>query len=288
VPDRLGGEELSVPFSAAQRLSDPDVAALLRTPRLRKESFARAITALDQLPPDVAGTLLLEVVTPTGTEGWTVGFTPTGVAQVPGAEPQAVVRVGLEDLLHLVAGKADGALLYLSGRVAVSGDEQLVLDVGRALRPPGSDRAAIDPAALDPLAVSAAIGEADLAHLAAVMSGGLRDLVISEVFRRLPEFLIAERAERARVAVAFEIERAADEDADRYVVRIDHGTCSVEADAPPDTPVDATLVLAGHEFLRLALGHLNPVRGVMSGQIRVRGHVIKALAFNSVIHIPGS
>jgi putative sterol carrier protein len=90
------------------------------------------------------------------------------------------------------------------------------------------------------------------------------------------------------VAVAFEVGGRYDGLVDRYVVRVAGGACTVEADAPADAVVDATLLLEGHEFLRLVLGHLNPVRGVMSGQIRVHGSVIKALGFNAVMRIPGS
>jgi putative sterol carrier protein len=221
-------------------------------------------------------------------ESWTIRFDPTSILLDQGAEPQAVVRLRLVDVVRLLTGQADGALLYLAGVLEVVGDEAWVLELGSALRAPGSTRALIDPAALDPEAVSAAIAGAPIEHLAAVMAGGFRRLVLTEVFGRFPEFLIPEKALRTRVAIAFSIGGRTDGGIDRFVVRIDAGECTVITDASSDEPVDATLLLEGHEFLRLVLGHLNPVRGVLSGQIRVHGPVLKALGFNAVMRIPGS
>lgn len=219
-----------------------------------------------------------------GRDSWSVRFAPTGVALVD-ADPDVVVRLPLSAVVPLATGQADGALLYLSGVLDVIGDESLLLAVGTTLT---SARGAslIDAAALDPEAVSAAITDARTEHLATVMAGGFRGLVLDEVFRRIPEFVIAEKAERIRVAVAFEVGGRHDGEVDRYVVRIIDGACEVIADAAADEPVDATLVLEGHEFLRLVLGHLNPVRGVLSGQLQVRGQVLKALGFNSVMRRP--
>ena len=251
---------------------------------LEADGFLRE---LDAAPPGPVGTLRVRVRKVDGDLERTVRFGATAVTDAAGAPADAELTIGAEDLLALATGAADGALLYLAGRLEVEGDEDLVLGLGTAVRVPGAARALIDPAALDPLAVSDAIAHVPTEHLSAVMSGGFRGLVLAEVFRRLPDFLIAEKAERVRVAVMFEVEGENPAAPDRYVVRVAGGACAVEADVPADTPVDATLVLAGHEFLRLVLGHLNPVRGVLSGQIRVRGEVLKALGFNAVMRIPG-
>lgn len=248
----------------------------------------RLVHRLALSPPGPRGTVRVELVDSDRAAVWTVRFSPEAVSLAPGADADAVVRLRVEDAVRLAAGAADVALLYLSGRLEVLGNEHLVLDLGTRIALPDLNRPLIAPSALDPIAVSEAIAEVGHEHLSAVMSGGFRSLILGEVFGRLPEFLIAERAERVRVAVMFEIERPEPDGVDRYVVRVHRGQCSVEAQAPADAIVDATLVLAGHEFLRLVLGHLNPVRGVMSGQIRVRGQMLKALGFNSVMRIPGS
>ena len=42
----------------------------------------------------------------------------------------------------------------------------------------------------------------------------------------------------------------------------------------------------GHDFLKLATGHLNPVFGVLRGHLKVKGDPAKALQLSSVIDIP--
>ncbi|RNL79570.1 SCP2 sterol-binding domain-containing protein [Nocardioides marmorisolisilvae] len=269
---------------------DDTLTALLGTAELRAEAVAALVATLSNQqgpwtgPP---GVVRVEVELPAGgRESWSVRFGPTGVSLVD-ADPQVCLRLPLAPAVRLVTGQADGALLYLSGLLDVVGDEDLLLAIGTRVTT-ASGRPLIDAAALDPVAVSSAIEGARTEHLAAVMAGGFRELVLTEVFRRVPEFVIAEKAERVRVGVGFEIGGRPDGDVDRYVVRITDGACTVLPDAGVDEPVDATLVLEGHEFLRLVLGHLNPVRGVVSGQLQVRGQVLKALGFNSVMRIPGS
>lgn len=228
------------------------------------------------------GVVRVEVAMPDGgLESACIGFAASGVGFVE-ADPQAVLRLPLAEVRRLADGAADGALLHLAGVLEVIGDEDLVLRIGSTLRT-ATGSPLIDAAALNPVAVSAAIAETRTEHLARVMAGGFRPLVLTEVFRRLPEFLIAEKAERVRVAVAFEVSGRPDGAVDRYVVRVAEGSCTVLPDPAGAEPVDATLELEGHQFLRLVLGHLDPVRGALSGQVRVRGQVLKALGFNSVM-----
>jgi len=267
---------------------DAELAARFGSTEARADAAGALVAALAAGPWNgPSGVVRLDVDLPGGErEAWSLQFGPTGVRLVD-ADPHAVVRLPLIEVVRLVTGRADGALLYLSGELDVIGDEDLVLGIGSVL-PTGSGRTLIDAAALDPVAVSGAIADARIEHLASVMAGGFRDLVLSEVFRRIPEFVITEKAERVRVAIAFAVGGRHDGNVDRYVVTITDGSCAVIAGAAEDHPVDATVVLEGHQFLRLVLGHLNPVRGVLSGEIRVDGQVLKALGFNSVMRTPGS
>ncbi|MFL6061467.1 MAG: SCP2 sterol-binding domain-containing protein [Marmoricola sp.] len=278
---------------ALRAAGDDEVVAAFAGHEVR-EAALQAVLASAQLSGSWAGPsgvvrVVLRDSGPAGREdAWTIRFAPGGVGLAERADPDVQLRLPLLALVRLLTGQADGALLHLAGELEVVGDEELVLALGERLHPAGSTRPVIDPAALDPEAVAAAIDGVRTDHLASVMSGGFRPLVLEQVFGRLPEFLIAEKAAGARVAICFAIGGRHDGAVDRYVVRVTDGTCTVLADAPEGEDVDATLVLDGHEFLRLVLGQLNPVRGVLSGQINVQGHVMKALAFNSIMRIPGS
>lgn len=270
---------------------DAAITALFAASDDRGSGLARALAAVapDGVWQGPRGTVRLDVALPDGTtDSAVVRFDGRGASLATRVDPDVVLGIALVPLIRLITGQADGALLYLAGVLDVAGAEEFLLELGTALRAGDERRPLVDPAALDPVAVSQAIAGVGLEHLTAVMAGGFRDLVLAEVFGRFPQFLIAEKASRVRVAVAFEIGGRADRQVDRYVVRIVDGECAVIADASPDEQVDATLELDGHEFLLLVLGHLNPVRGVLSGQVKVRGQVVKALGFNAVMRIPGS
>ena len=49
---------------------------------------------------------------------------------------------------------------------------------------------------------------------------------------------------------------------------------------------DATITVEGADFLRLATGQLHPVRGVLTGALKVKGERTKALALNAVMVPP--
>lgn len=270
---------------------DAQVAELLGSAAIRQDALVAALASLGSsvVWSGAHGRLRLEVVLPDGElEAATVWFDGVSAQLAPTDEHETVLRVPLVPLVRLLTGQADGALLYLAGVLQIVGREDLVLALGTGIRVGPDARPLVDPAALDPLAVSRAIAGVGLDHLSVVMAGGFRHLVLSEVFGRLPEFVLAEKAARVRVGVAFEIGGRDDGLIDRYVVRILDGACTVVADPTATEDVDATLELDGHEFLRLVLGHLNPVRGVLSGQVKVRGQVVKALGFNAVMQIPGT
>ncbi len=89
------------------------------------------------------------------------------------------------------------------------------------------------------------------------------EVVLDQVITRMPDFLDAEKAAKHTFAVGFRVDGRPDGDSDRVVVYVDQGSCRVERDGEGDR--DATIVLGGTQFLKLVLGHLNPVTAVMRG-----------------------
>lgn len=199
---------------------------------------------------------------------------------------QVIIRASAPVLVRLISGAADAALLHLSGDLDIEGDASLALDVGVALQIPGEGHAAVDPMSLDPVDVATACAQASVDHLREVMRGGFRDIVLGEVFRRFPDFVDADRARRTSMSVVFAVGGRADGGADHRRVLLEHGVVTVEdhGDRPP--AADATLILDGAGFLRLVTGQLHPVRGVLTGAVRVRGDRAKALTFNQLMTPP--
>lgn len=215
-----------------------------------------------------------------------VRFTDGRVEVLDGGVPDVTIAMSAADCVRLVAGQASAPLLYLADELSLEGDELLALDVAAVLSGPGAQGALVDPTALDPVDVSRAIKDVSTAHLDDVMGSALRELVVSEVFRRLPDFLIERKARNADLAVGFRIEGANGLPADRFLVEVRQGACAVTRDPAEDARRDVTLLLDGPSFLRLVLGHTNPVRAVMSGRLKLKGDPAKALAFNAVMRIP--
>jgi putative sterol carrier protein len=220
------------------------------------------------------------------TECHTARFSAGTVTLDAGAEPDVIIRAGIVDFVRLVTGQSNAALLYLGGRLGIEGHELLALAVGTVFTVPGSDHAAVDPTSLDPVEVATAVATTSGKHMRAVMQGGFRPIVLEEVFRRFPDFIDTGKAADLRLSVGFRIGGRTDGEVDRYCVHIEDGVCTIETDPPEGQRRDATITVEGADFLRLATGQLHPVRGVLTGALKVKGDRSKALALNAVMVPP--
>ncbi|WP_151082451.1 SCP2 sterol-binding domain-containing protein [Nocardioides cynanchi] len=196
-----------------------------------------------------------------------------------------VMTTSLVRFLRLVSGEANAGLLYLAGHLDIEGDADLALGIGGIFRVPGTGRVAVDPRLLDPVDVATALGSVPAAHLRSVMRSGFRHVVLDEIFRRLPEFVNERKARGVDLTIGFRLLGNPSGEIERYVVRVHEGVATVETgDAGGER--DATITCEGHDYLRLATGHLNPVLGVLKGRLKVKGDKAKALQLSSIIDIP--
>jgi putative sterol carrier protein len=236
---------------------------------------------------EVRGVVRFELVSPKHRpECHTARFSAGTVTLDPEAEPDVTVKAEIVDFVRLVTGQSNAALLYLGGRLGIEGQEMLALAVGTVFTVPGSDHAAVDPTALDPVDVATAVATTSGKHMRAVMEGGFRPIVLAEVFRRFPDFIDIGKAADLRLAVGFRIGGRKDGDVDRYCVHIEDSICTIDTGPPEGQRRDATITIDGADFLRLATGQLNPVRGVLTGAMKVKGDRAKALALNAVMVPP--
>lgn len=221
----------------------------------------------------------------------TVRFDGGAVTAVAAEGPPDVLVRGPVDLLAaVVAGERNAGLEYLRGTLDIDGDTDLALAVGGLFEVAGCPGVAMDPQALDPVAVAGALGEVRKSHLERVMRSGFRPVVLGEIFRRLPEFVDPVKAASVSLSVGFRLTGRPDGERERYVVTVRDGAAVVH---PGDSAAggagaarDATVTCAASDFLRLATGHLNPVVGVLRGRLKVRGDQAKALQLAGVIDIP--
>ncbi len=219
-------------------------------------------------------------------ERHTARFSGGDVELDDAAEPAVTISADMVDFIRLVTGERNAALLYLGDRLHLEGDEMLALDVGSVFTVPGTHAVAVDPTTLDPVDVATAVAQSSGRHMREVMRGSFRPIVLSEVFRRFPDFIDPTKAEKLSLSVGFRIGGRADDEVDRYTVHVRDGVCTVETDPPRGQRRDATISLDGADFLRLATGQLHPVKGVLTGSLKVRGDKGTALALNGAMCPP--
>ncbi|SDD02476.1 SCP2 sterol-binding domain-containing protein [Nocardioides lianchengensis] len=208
------------------------------------------------------------------------------VPDVADDEPADVVlATSVLGFVRLVSGERNAGLELLGGGLDVVGDTDLALALGGIFVVPGTDRVAVDPTRLDPVDVATVLAHGDEAHLRRVMSSGFRPVVLDEIFRRLPEFVDARKAARCDLTVGFRLLGAPDGEVERRTVRVLRGLATVTAGDEGEER-DATVTCEGHDFVRLATGHLSAVAGVLRGRLKVRGDKAKALKLADVIDFP--
>jgi putative sterol carrier protein len=196
-----------------------------------------------------------------------------------------VMTTSLVRFLRLVSGERIAGLEFLAGTLDIEGDAGLALGIGGIFRVPGTGAVAVDPHLLDPVDVATALGHVPAAHLRKVMRSGFRPIVLGEIFRRLPEFVNERKARGVELSIGFRLLGNPSGEIERYVVHVNDGVATVET-GNVGGDRDATSTCEGHDYIRLATGHLSPVLGVLKGQLKVKGDKAKALQLSSVIDIP--
>jgi putative sterol carrier protein len=121
------------------------------------------------------------------------------------------------------------------------------------------------------------------AKLEEAMSGDLRDVIVPEIFRRMPERLNQQAAAHVEAAIEFKVGRNGGEP-DRGVVVVDKGTARIADDfeGEPRVSVEAGPV----DFLKVVTGNANPVEMFMSGKLRIQGDLMFSAQIPSLFRIP--
>ena len=218
------------------------------------------------------------------------GAAPDGPETIdPGALDAAelarlVDELDAATLERLLADLDGGALAALVRAAGPQTAKRLLRKVG----PGAFDLASIDPASVDP-----AIFDTEVMallfkltpdeRLRAAMSGPLRDVIVSEVFRRMPARLNRRAAAGVDAAIGWRIGRPAG-GYDRYLVRVADGACSVEPGGEGEARV--SLQMDSLTFCKVVTGNANPVMQFMAGKLSVRGDLMFAANVTRLFDIP--
>src|SRR5918996_1290335 len=122
------------------------------------------------------------------------------------------------------------------------------------------DAGMVDPTLFDTDLVALVVRITPEAKLREAMEGELRDVIVPEVFRRMPERLKRPTADNVEAVIEWKVSRDGGEP-DRFVVVIDKGACRIENEFS-GTPT-CTLEMGPVEFLRVVTGNANPVEMFM-------------------------
>jgi predicted lipid carrier protein YhbT len=139
------------------------------------------------------------------------------------------------------------------------------------------------PDALSPETVAQLVRDASDEQLAAGMSAN-RELILPEVFRRMPETLDAAAAAGVDAVVEWRIGDRPDGGHDAWQVTVRGGAAIVERDGGAEP--DVVFEIGAVDFLRLVTGGIEGPLLFMHGRLRADGDLVLALRMPALFRPP--
>lgn len=113
----------------------------------------------------------------------------------------------------------------------------------------------------------------------------LRSVFLDEIFRRMSDHFVPERARHVDFVVAWRFTDGEGEDGfDRFQTVIEDGACVSSTDLAR-TP-DTTITLSVDDFIRMATGNAAVAAMFVTGKVKVKGEYAPAVRFSSYFDIP--
>jgi putative sterol carrier protein len=238
---------------------------------------------------DLRAAVHWELPAPEGTEHYGIHFEDgrIRIERTAPANPRVSLRCDAVSALRAVTGNANPALMVLTGTLTLTGDERFAVEMLACFTMPTADGTtdAPSPTAVDAEQIAAVVAKTDPGDLRARLRGGVREILVDEVIRRLPGYVDPEAAADVTALVGWEI---LDEHGhpDRFLLHIDHGHATAGRDLT-GTP-EVTLRLDTADFLALATGNADPSTLVLSGDLVLDGDAATALAMVRFLRIPSA
>jgi putative sterol carrier protein len=111
-----------------------------------------------------------------------------------------------------------------------------------------------------------------------------RDMILGEIFRRMPEQVHAERARNVDAVVQWEITGRPDGGSDRFQLTIKGGTCELDRDGSREPTV--SYVIGPVDFVKLVSGNASGPQLFVFGKLKIRGDLMLAARMPSLFKIP--
>lgn len=113
----------------------------------------------------------------------------------------------------------------------------------------------------------------------------LRSVFLDEIFRRMSDHFVPERARHVDLVVGWRFtEGDGDDGFDRYQTVIENGRC-VSSAALGRSP-DTTITVSADDFIRMATGNAAVATMFMTGKVKVKGEYAPAVRFSNYFDIP--
>ncbi|MFF0344167.1 SCP2 sterol-binding domain-containing protein [Kribbella sp. NPDC004875] len=104
--------------------------------------------------------------------------------------------------------------------------------------------------------------------------GGVREIALREIFRRMPEYLRPARAAGFDAVVRWQITGAGGDGLDEYWIQVHAGRCA--AVPPRATPPDISIRTDPATLLRIVTGNEDPIAAVLKQRLTVQGDLAQA------------
>lgn len=206
------------------------------------------------------------------------------VTKGPGTA-RVTLKLDTVDLLGLVTGTNDPAVLFFTGRLRLTGDDAFVLELAKYFRAP-THSGEVDPTAVNVSHMIEVIGAVPEVELRERLKGGLRDTVLAQVFARFPDYIHLDRTQDMQAVMKWTLTGRADGEADRWFVEIDRGTCRTGQALDLDPRV--TIRIDAADFLKLVTGNSNPTLAFLRGKLKVKGDLGFAAQLPKLFRIPSA
>ena len=139
-----------------------------------------------------------------------------------------------------------------------------------------------DPASVPPEQFAALVREASDDQLAEGFRAN-REVLLEEIFRRMPQQFDPERGAGVDAVVEWQITRP-DGEPDRWQIAVRDGACSVERDGGADP--DVSLRVGPVDFVKLITGAEAGPKLFVFGRLKIRGNVMLAARMQSWFRMP--